>query len=96
MKDRRPDCPFCKTGRLMARDSRPSVLEDVIRKRVKECDTCGERVTTHEVIVNDEREGSMSADFRAALFIRDIEKAYRDHFDGTTIARVMAGMKGRK
>lgn len=92
-----PDCPVCEAGILRVKDSRRDEYQpNVLRRRVKACDSCGYRCTTHEVIVADTM-GLANAHTRNAIeFLRAVEAAADKHFGLTPTVRHSAGQIGAR
>lgn len=81
-------CPHCNGGHASCKDSRPSPIHSVIRRRMYECDDCGYRFATEEKVVALEGGGVILTErHMAALFKREVEALLKRYFgdeDGNT------------
>lgn len=78
MKLIKDQCPFCESGQMIVKDSRPTTDDDVFRRRRRECNSCKKRVTTHEVIIGEVGIGWEQAQRLAVRFLDRIEVAAKD------------------
>lgn len=76
-------CPYCGHGMSSITDTRPNKKESWIRRR-RQCDNCGQRFTTIEILVSrfrKLRKLSLSAEAamkRFASAVHDFSKETRD------------------
>ena len=87
-------CPKCNSEDYRCKDSRPSHLDDVVRRRVYWCGSCGHRVGTHEVIVSEVGKGASSTEAKMLAFLIDVESAMDRAFGGDL--RLRASQIGRR
>lgn len=74
-------CPACKEGVLKTVDSRADVTSpDVIRRRRRNCLSCGYRCSTHEIIVADDLGLANGHVRRLRSFLERVEQAAREEF----------------
>lgn len=74
-------CPHCNGGQATCKDSRPSPIPTVIRRRLYECDTCGYRFATEEKAVAMEGGGVILTErHMAMLFKREVEALLSKYF----------------
>lgn len=73
-------CPFCEKGTIGTIDSRPSSLQNVLKRRRKKCSTCEKRFTTHEIIVDEKGFGQKRQEHEITRFIDRVNEAAKDVF----------------
>lgn len=74
-------CPACGEGVLKIVDSRPDdTSPDVIKRRRRNCLSCGYKCSTHEVIVADDLGLANGHVRRLRNFLERVEQAAREEF----------------
>ncbi len=74
-------CPHCGGDQAKCKDSRPSPVKTIVRRRVYECEACGYRFSTEEKVAALEGGGVIMNDSHLAfIFIRDVEALARKYF----------------